>query len=97
MGEAGRLEGLLLHYTYETMEQYLEKLNRYTTLAAEEAIARGRRSSLLGAIVRAKAAFLRMFLLRAGFLDGRQGLLLCLCSAFYVLTKYVKIWRAVRP
>lgn len=95
-GPVGRLDGLLLHYTYDTLEAYLERLNRYTTLAAEEAHAQGGRSGVLGACVRAKLAFLRMYVLRAGFLDGRQGLVLCLCSAFYVLTKYTKLWRMGR-
>jgi len=91
-----RLNGLLLHYSYETMEQYLEKLNRYTTLAAEEAVADGRRAGLLTALLRGKFTFLRMYFLKGGILDGGHGLVLCLCSAFYVMTKYVKIWRAVR-
>ncbi len=92
-GETGRLDGLLHHYTYETMEQYIEKLNRYTSLAAEEMHARGRRVSLVAAIVRAKAAFFRMFFLQGGILDGPAGWVLCLASAFYVLTKYTKLWR----
>ena len=95
-GDTGRLNGLLLHYTYNSMEQYIQKLNHYTTLAAEEAVAAGKRGSIFGAVVRANAAFFRMFFLKSGFRDGWHGLLLCLCSAFYVLTKYVKIWRAVR-
>lgn len=95
-GPVGRLPGLLRHYTYETMDQYVARLNRYTTLAAEEATAVGRRASLPGAVARSKGAFLRMYVLRLGFLDGWHGLVLCLCSAFYVLTKYVKIWRAAR-
>ena len=95
-GEVGHLDGLLLHYSYTTLEQYLEKLNRYTTLATQEAIADGKRATFLGALLRAKFTFLRMYVLRRGFLDGKHGLLLCLYSSFYVLTKYLKIWRAVR-
>jgi glycosyltransferase involved in cell wall biosynthesis len=96
VAESGRLEGLLLHYSYENMEQYLEKLNRYTTLAAQEAVANGRRAGLWTALLRGKFTFLRMYFFEGGILDGRHGLLLCLCSAFYVMTKYVKVWRAVR-
>jgi glycosyltransferase involved in cell wall biosynthesis len=91
-----RLDGLLLHHTYDTLEEYLERLNRYTSLAAEEAHAAGRRAGVLQAVIRAKFAFLRMYALRAGFLDGWQGLVLSACSAFYVLTKYVKLWRMGR-
>ena len=95
-GPVGRLDGLMLHYTYETMEQYIDKLNRYTTLAAEELYAEGRSSGLCGAVVRAKAAFLRMWLLKGGILDGLPGTVLCLASGFYVLSKYTKLWRMGR-
>ncbi len=95
-GSVGRLDGLMLHYTYETMEQYIDKLNRYTTLAAEEMHAAGRSSGLFGAVVRAKVAFWRMWLVKGGVLDGWAGTVLCLASGFYVLSKYTKLWRMGR-
>jgi glycosyltransferase involved in cell wall biosynthesis len=96
-GPVGRLDGLLRHYTYESMESYIARLNRYTTMGAQQAVAAGRRASLPGAVWRAKATFLHMYLIKGGFLDGGHGLVLCLCSAYAVLAKYVKIWRANRP
>lgn len=90
-GRVDRLPGLLHHYTYETLDAYVDKMNRYSSLAAREMAAAGRRSSLGGAVVRAHATFWRMWLLRAGFLDGAPGLVLCLVSAFYTLGKYVKL------
>jgi (heptosyl)LPS beta-1,4-glucosyltransferase len=95
-GTVGRLPGLLMHFTYETMEQYIDKLNRYTTLAAEEMYAEGRSISLCGAVVRAKATFWRMWLVKGGLLDGWAGTVLCLASGFYVLSKYTKLWRMGR-
>lgn len=95
-GAVGRLPGLLRHYTYETMEQYIAKLDRYTTLAAGELHAEGRRASLPGAALRAQAAFWRMWLLQGGLLDGGRGTVLCLASSFYVLSKYVKLWQLGR-
>jgi glycosyltransferase involved in cell wall biosynthesis len=95
-GNVGRLDGLLRHYTYETMEQYIDKLNRYTTLAAEELHAAGRTAGLFGAVIRAKAAFWRMWLVKGGILDGWPGTVLCLASGFYVLSKYTKLWRMGR-
>jgi glycosyltransferase involved in cell wall biosynthesis len=95
-GPAGRLDGLLLHHPYETMEQYVDKLNRYTTLAAGALHARGRRIGPGGAVLRAEAAFWRFWLLRSGYRDGWAGLVLCRASSFYVLAKYVKLWRLGR-
>ena len=90
-GQVRRLPGLLHHYTYDTLDSYLEKLNRYSTLSAAEMAAQGRRSSLAGAIFRAHATFWRMWLLRAGFLDRWPGMVLCLVSGFYTLSKYAKL------
>lgn len=92
-GSTRQLPGLVYHYTCDTLETYLEKMNRYSTLSATEMAAKGRRSSLAGAVVRAQATFWRMWLLRAGFLDGWPGTVLCLVSAFYTLGKYTKLNR----
>jgi hypothetical protein len=95
-GVVGRLPGMMLHYTYDTMEQYIEKLNLYTTLAAEDRFASGKRASLAGAIARSVATFWRMWLLQSGWRDGWPGTVLCFSSAFYVLSKYTKLWRMGR-
>lgn len=95
-GVAGRLPGLLRHHPYETMEQYIAKLDRYTTLAAADLHARGRRSGPAVAALRAEAAFWRLWLLQGGWRDGGPGLVLCRASSFYVLAKYVKLWRLGR-
>jgi len=95
-GEVARLGGLLQHDPYESMEQYIQKLDRYTTAAADELHAAGRRSSLAQAALRSTATFWRMWLLQGGVLDGWAGTVLCQASSFYVLSKYVKLWRLGR-
>lgn len=96
-GPAGRLPGLLLHYAYDTMEQYLQKLDRYTTLAAQQMRAAGHSARPAAAVARGHAAFWRMWLLQGGILDGWQGTVLCLASGFSVMVKYVKLWLLERP
>lgn len=96
-GEVARLEGLLEHHTYDTMEQYIAKLDTYTTAAAADLHANGRRCGPGVAVMRSQAAFWRMWLLQRGILDGWSGTVLCCASSFYVLSKYVKLWRLGRP
>ena len=89
-GSIGRLKSPFLHYSFRTLEQYITKLNRYTTWGAGDVVNAGRRVGLLDLLLRPPVTFLKMFILRAGFLDGFRGLLLCLFSAFYTLSKYAK-------
>jgi glycosyltransferase involved in cell wall biosynthesis len=96
-GAVQRIEGLLHHDPYRSMDQYIAKLDRYTTAAACDLSAQGRRAGPFGAVLRAHAAFWRMWLLQGGYRDGLTGLVLCHCSAFYVLSKYLKLWRLGRP
>ena len=95
-GPVGRLTSDLLHYTDDTIFHYLTKMNRYTSLAAEDS-ARGNRPFRLSALlVRPPYQFFRMYILRLGFLDGMHGLILALLSAGHVFTKYAKLWDAER-
>lgn len=92
-----RLHGDLLHYTYRDLEHYLVKSAAY---AAAWASARGResrRASLAQGILHGVACFVRMYLLRAGFLDGRAGLLLALLSAHSTFAKYADLWTRRQP
>ncbi len=85
------LHGALLHYTYSDWHRYFLKFNNYTTLWAQEAHARGKRSSWLDAFVHAKVAFVQTYFLKRGFLDGWLGLVLCCFHFAYTLAKYVKL------
>lgn len=91
-GPVGRLHHDLDHYTDETLHHYFGKFNRYTTLAAEDAVESGRRFSLTDVLFRPPFLFFKMYVLRLGFLDGVHGLILSLLSAAYVFSKYAKIW-----
>lgn len=73
-GEVGALAGDLLHDSAETLEGYLAKQDRYTTLAAEAALAAGRRASLARQLLSPLVRFIKFYFLRLGFLDGWPGL-----------------------
>jgi glycosyltransferase involved in cell wall biosynthesis len=92
-GASARLHYHLLHHAYPTLESYLEHMNRYSTLGAEMASTKGPRGfSFIDIVVRPKLTFFYNYILRAGFLDGREGLLLHLYHAGYVSWKYAKAW-----
>jgi hypothetical protein len=95
-GTVGRLSSDLLHFTDPVLYHYVAKFDRYTSLAAGQLHANGRRLRLSDLIVRPPWVFLRMYLLRLGFLDGVPGLLLALLSASYVFVKYAKVWESGR-
>ncbi len=90
--KVGRLRNPLLHYTDPTLEHYLTKFNRYTSLAAEDLKEKGRRFHLTDLLFRPVHLFLKMYIFKAGFLDGMAGFLLAQLSAFYVFTKYAKLF-----
>lgn len=92
-----RLTGDLLHYTYRDLEHYLVKSARYASAWAAERQRAGRRASLTQGILHGIACFVRMYLLRFGFLDGRAGLLLALLSAHSTFAKYADLWVRHQP
>lgn len=95
-GQVGRIHADLLHFTDPDLFHYFEKFNRYTTLAAEELIQQGERFSLTKLFLNPAWMFIKMYFLRRGFLDGLQGLILCVLSSAYVFTKYAKLWEKSR-
>jgi glycosyltransferase involved in cell wall biosynthesis len=90
-GAIGRLQGRLCHRPYRDLADHVSKINRYTDTMARERHEAGERSSWGKLWLRPPARFLRMYLLRAGFLDGWRGLLASALGAFYVFLKYAKL------
>ena len=85
------LNGYIEHFTYEGWSQYLQKLNQYTTIWAEDAYRKNKKTSTVKAFAHATSGFLQMAFLKKGILDGWLGLALC-CNHFtYVLMKYLKL------
>jgi glycosyltransferase involved in cell wall biosynthesis len=92
-GLAAKLHGALLHHSYPTISDYIDHMNRYSSLGAEMVVAKNYRGfSLYNIVLRPLATFIYNYFLRLGFLDGREGLLLHLYHAVYVSWKYAKAW-----
>jgi glycosyltransferase involved in cell wall biosynthesis len=100
-GKVETLDGDLLHDAYPTLASYLDHMQRYSTLGADIAATRGRTgrgllSFLNGVLLNPLATFVYNYGLRAGFLDGREGLLLHLYHSAYVSWKYAKAWEGTQ-
>ncbi len=90
-GAIARLKAPLQHESFRTLEEVLNKVNHYSSAGAEQALARGKQGGLGKAVSHGLWAFLRSYLLRAGFLDGREGFMLAISSAEGVYYRYLKL------
>jgi glycosyltransferase involved in cell wall biosynthesis len=86
------LKNHLLHYSYLNFSQVLLKVDAYSTASAKQAYARGKRSSVAGALGHGAWAFFRTYVIRRGFLDGAHGLALAVSNAETSYYKYLKLW-----
>lgn len=96
-GPTRRLRSSLIHHSYPTLDEYIDHINRYSSLGARMVVARGQRGfSLFDILLRPLGTFIYNYFFRLGFLDGREGLLLHLYHAEYVSWKYAKAWEFSR-
>jgi glycosyltransferase involved in cell wall biosynthesis len=93
-GDVGTLAEPLVHASYRDLEDFVQRSNRYSTLAARDVIRRGSRVGLLALIFRPLARFLSMYIVQRGFLDGWRGLVVL--YADYVFLRTAKVWEARR-
>lgn len=88
-----KLQGPMYHYTYDNWQQYFNKFNNYTTLAAEKYKDAGKSCSFFkDIIIRPSWAFFKVYILDRGFLDGKMGFILSVNHYFYTMIKYVKLY-----
>jgi len=90
-GQVRELDVPIEHFTESDLSKILTKIERYSTLGAEEAFKEGRKASVWSAALRAELAFFQNYFLKLGFLDGRQGLVLSITDAVNKFFKYAKL------
>jgi glycosyltransferase involved in cell wall biosynthesis len=90
-GAIGSLSGDLLHESAESLENYLAKQNRYSTLAANTALERGKRATVLHLLLSPVLRFVKFYFLRLGLLDGVPGLVHILIGCGASFAKYAKM------
>ena len=91
-GQSKRLAGYLFHDSFHSPEDVLDKMNRYSTLGAQQLASKGRRGGVLRAVIHGLGAFLKTYIIKAGFLDGSEGLFLAVSNAEGAYYKYVKLY-----
>lgn len=91
-----KLKGDLLHFTYKDIHHYLVKSASYAKAWSMQRAAKGKKASIGQGIGHALGCFIKMYLLKGGFLDGKQGLLLAILSAHSTFVKYADLWDRTR-
>lgn len=89
--EVYKIKEDVYHHSYLTLEDYFSKFNRYTTEGALEYYKKGKKASIGQIIFNPMYKFIRMYIIRLGFLDGVEGFLLASTSSMYSMVKYFKL------
>jgi len=82
------LKAKLFHYTFESLQEYIDKRNAYAKAWAKSQFAKGRKVNLFMIILHSSFAFFRHYILRLGVLDGYHGFLISVIQMQYTFNKY---------
>lgn len=100
LGESGRLTNPIIHYACEDLQGYVQKLNRYTDVLAQQAYARGLRITRGNLVVKLcvvpMAYFAHRFIVKKGFLDGFHGFIIGLLTFLTIFMMNAKVWEIER-
>jgi glycosyltransferase involved in cell wall biosynthesis len=86
-----RLRGDILHYTYASFSEHIAQLNKFTSIQAEAMYKQGKKASVLKLLVNPAVAFVSGYILKGGFLDGLDGLMIARTVSYQTFTKYAKL------
>ena len=90
------LKSELQHHPYKNLSEHLIRMDRYTTLAAQQMHAQGKRATWAQLFFHPRFAFVRNYFLKGGFRDGKAGLVISLVNSYYVFLKFAKLWEIQR-
>lgn len=95
-GPIKRLKGRLHHYSYDSIEDQFDTINRFSSITARVWIEEGRTFHMHDILFRPVWRFFRCYFVKRGFMDGLPGLIIASATAFGVLAKYAKLWELRR-
>lgn len=90
-GKVENLNGDLYHLSFDDISDHIRTIQNFTSVAADERVAKGKKAGLFAILLRPPATFLKMYILKRGFLDGIPGFIVSSLSAWHVFSKYIKI------
>lgn len=90
-GKTLTLKNHMLHYSYDSIKDYFDRFNVYTSAGATELYKRRKRSSKFHIFIRFPASFFSIYFLKGCVFDGYPGFVWSLFSAFYPVVKYIKL------
>jgi len=95
-GEIGTLVGHLDHYTERSIRDHFKKFGLYTSLAAQEKAKTVRTVGWIDLVFRPLVVWAKTYILKQGFRDGVNGLIVCVFASMYTFVKYAKLWDLTR-
>lgn len=87
----GHLEGDILHYSYYSIEEHLQQIDKFSSIGANELFKKGIRSNNFKILYKSLARFLKLYVVKKGFLDGAEGITISRMSAYANYLKYSKL------
>jgi len=88
----GIINAHMHHYTYPSISSHFAKIESYSELGAKQLLKKGKKANLVSACSHGVMKFIKMYLLKLGFLDGKEGFVLAVISSFGVSLKYLRLW-----
>ena len=86
-----KLSGDLYHLSFDSIHDHFKTIDHFTRVSAQEAYKEGKRTTVIDVTLRPLFTFVKMYLLKLGFLDGAPGFIVCALSAFHTFTKYDRL------
>lgn len=91
-GTIKHLKNRLIHFTFTSIEKTIGKINRYSSLKAQELFKKNKKSNSLTILSHGAAAFLRFYIVLGGFKEGVHGMIISLFNSFTTFLVYMKLW-----
>jgi glycosyltransferase involved in cell wall biosynthesis len=85
------VSGDLYHYTFHSITQHIETINKFSTIVAQERLEKGKKTSILRILFKPVFKFMQMYFVKLGFLDGFYGFVVCINSAHSTFLKEIKL------